>query len=839
MELNAAQRDVVYDVTDLILLRAPAGTGKTSVLAQRVAHILAAGLATGPEILCLTFTNRACKELKTRIFSEAKDNGLSVEVRTIHSFCYNLVREEAKASESMYSDFLILDDEDCQQIVKDLARDMGAPLRVRALQSYLENEKKHRILPDLVLPKASDEAVQSWLEEHGKAFAQAYERRLAANHGADYSDLITIAYELLQDEACCQRWRERYKYIAVDEVQDTSEIEYTLLERLFPGRVVLLCGDWYQTIYEWRGSSPDYILKRFRAVYRPREITFTTNYRATPLLLQASEAYLQTFFKDVGHIHSEAGQTNPGEPVYRHEASTFMDEGRWIFAEIGKLPKDTWQHTCILVRANKDAKMIWNCVRAHNENVPPAGRLPFTTVDQFQLFKRQESKDVVAYLRLCLNRHDSLSVHRIADRFVRTVGEQSLKTIESKEYRQLGLTLADFADSQSLRYGDPYGLLQEALQAGRIVVFDVESTGTDTTTDDIIQIAAIRLNGSGHVQKKFMTYVKPTKSVGLSYYVHHISDEQLQREGKEPREAIEKFMEFAKDAVIVGHNVTYDLSILYSERQRLHIGGPVTWPYYDTLDIYRRFEPNLVNHKLATISEFIGTTDQPSHDAFDDIMATAAILRYALSQYIAPQTEARRQAMARYAPAFTDFATFIERLRCLSYTARPQDLVATVMNDGGVKAYYEQHKPFDNAAAEYPMDRVETIRRLYRIAAEGDDAAQNSRDALTEFLKVTSLSNSELDTMLAKKVQIPILTIHQAKGLEYDYVFLACLENEHFPTYQAVRRGDLSEEERLFYVAMTRAKKRLYLSWHTGEGDHALAVSPFVRAIPDDLCQDV
>ena len=79
----------------------------------------------------------------------------------------------------------------------------------------------------------------------------------------------------------------------------------------------------------------------------------------------------------------------------------------------------------------------------------------------------------------------------------RTVGEQSLKTIESKEYRQLGLTLADFADSQSLRYGDPYGLLQEALQAGRIVVFDVESTGTDTTTDDIIQIAAIRLNGSG------------------------------------------------------------------------------------------------------------------------------------------------------------------------------------------------------------------------------------------------------------------------------------------------------------------------------------------------------
>ena len=145
------------------------------------------------------------------------------------------------------------------------------------------------------------------------------------------------------------RWRERYKYIAVDEVQDTSEIEYTLLERLFPGRVVL-CGDWYQTIYEWRGSSPDYILKRFRAVYRPREITFTTNYRATPLLLQASEAYLQIFFKDVGYTTARSARRIRVNPSIGMRRLHLHLAGRWIFKI--KLPRIRGS-PCALIRMPK------------------------------------------------------------------------------------------------------------------------------------------------------------------------------------------------------------------------------------------------------------------------------------------------------------------------------------------------------------------------------------------------------------------------------------------------------------------------------------------------------
>ena len=365
-----------------------------------------------------------------------------------------------------------------------------------------------------------------------------------------------------------------------------------------------------------------------------------------------------------------------------------------------------------------------------------------------------------------------------------------------------------------------------------MVVFDVESTGTDTTQDEIIQIAAIRLDAKGQVKDKFNTYVKAGRSVGPSYYVHHISDEKLAAEGIPPQEALTKFLAFAKDAVIVGHNVTYDLSILHSELQRLGISEKADFPYYDTLDIYRRFYPNLINHKLDTLSHHFPIGHKPTHDAFDDILATAGLLVYAIDEKIRPTEGARRAAMAIYLPLFAPFSREMDALRCLSYQARPTKVITSVMNDSGVKAWYQAHRDTSDAANH--IDRLENIRKLYRIAKETDDPSQNPRDALTEFLKMTALSNSELDSMLSKDPKIPIITIHQAKGLEFDYVFMASLEDHVFPTYWSRQNGSIQEEIRLFYVAMTRAKKRLYLSWHQGYARQSYQPSRFLHGITND-----
>lgn len=863
--LNETQRAVVNDLDHHILLNAPAGTGKTSVLARRVAAIIASGRAEGSQILCLTFTNRVCKELKKRIFSVVHEKGLAVTVKTIHSFCYSMIKEESKISTDLFSDFLVYDDEDCKNVIASLpicatilSRD-----RLQKIQNFIESSKKYTVLHDCQLGdiqenyrkgadmlsanspylhsccstymNTADMDLEQWLATNGLLLMEQYTAALAANHALDFTDLIIQAFLLLQQDDICRRRQNRFAYIAIDEMQDVSTIEYNLISRLFPGRVILLCGDYFQTIYEWRGSHPDDVLRRFVSDYAPVRITFTVNYRSTQTLLHASSSCLANLFgPSVASIYPSPSETalhEQGAPIIAAETSHFMDEARWIFHHIASLPPQERTKACIMTRTNRYNKIIWNGVRSHNEGLPPERRLPFTMIDQFQLFKRQECKDVTAFLRLAMNKHDTLSLKRILLRFAKRIGKRTIDAIERPLYRQTGLSLCDFIDASALASGDPFGCLMTELQRHNVVVFDVESTGTDTTKDDIIQIAAVRLNEDCRVIETFNTYVKPRHSVGDSYYIHHISDDLLAAEGEEPAKALADFLHFAGSAIIVGHNVTYDLNILRSELCRLSIASPDEVTYYDTLDIFRRFYPNLPNHKLEFLSSKFTPDTQSSHDAFDDIMATAAILRYALVHHIQPNTALRRSCLSMYAPLFEPISQSIHTLQELSYTQRPCDLIAFVMLHCGVKEYYEnQH---DRSEREAHVDRMENIRKLYRLAQETDRTSQNPRDALTEFLQMTALSNSEMDSLLEKKPQIPIITVHQAKGLEFDYVFLACLQDGAFPLSRTLHDSrELDEEKRLFYVAMTRAKKQLFLSWHKQEGHHACQPSRFIASIP-------
>lgn len=864
--LNAQQQAVVTDLTHHILLSAPAGTGKTSVLARRIAAILDTHHAEASQLLCLTFTNRACKELKHKITDTVHEKGLDVVVKTIHSFCYTLLKEEGKAASSPYADCIVYDDEDCKQLISDIliahALPLGGQRRLQKIQNFIECIKKYPILhgtasSDMSYEKAislffsddtavrtlcaaydhsPDKALEQWLATNGPFVFQQYEQMLTDNHALDFADLITSAYQLLCDEAVCRRWQERFRYIAIDEMQDTSEIEYKLLSRLFPGRIILLCGDYFQTIYEWRGSYPDLILRQFTADFSPRLISFTINYRATQVLLKASSSWLSRLFgrtvRQMYPVPSTAATSVYGEAIVIKETAQFMAEARWIFHEIAKLPPEGQVKTCIMTRTNAHNKQIWNGLRSHNATLPLNRQLPFTMIDQFQLFKRQECKDVIAFLRLLVNKHDSLSLKRIVKRFAKRIGPRTLAAIESDSYRKLGINLCDFVDPETAAWGDPFGHLLAALSQESVVVFDVESTGTDTTQDEIIQIAAIRLDCQGVVKDRFMTYVRASRSVGDSYYIHHISDDLLRQKGRPPQEALAAFLQFAGNAVIVGHNVTYDLQILHSELSRLQMDTGGDMPYYDTLDIFRRFYPNLRNHKLAFLSDYFSIEDKPSHDAFDDIMATAALLRYALRTHILPEETQRRSSIAMYVPLFAPIGKTLQELRSQSYTQRPSDMIAHIMLQGGVKAYYLSQQERQQAAGCH-IDRIENIRKLFRLAQELDTRpAQDPRDALTDFLQLTSLSNSELDSLLAKKPQIPIITVHQAKGLEFDYVFLACLQDGTFPLSRATTAAMLDEEKRLFYVAITRAKKKLYLSWHRQEGQRSCKPSPFIGAIP-------
>ncbi len=849
--LNPAQQTVVDTLDRNVLLLASAGTGKTDTIARRIAHILERKLAAPEEILCLTFTNKACKEMKDRIEGLLPAEGRSVVVKTIHSLCYTILRQEAKRRTELFSDFTVFDEEDCREALRDLN---PGGFSLPALQNLISLIKKSRAAYDVYSENPEedyrrvvarlfaerrektlslcvdaryrfDDGLAAFIEKEGGSFVVRCNHALSELHGMDFDDLIEGVHGLFRDEETARRWRERFRFLTVDEVQDTDELEYEILSKLFDGRNILLTGDAFQTIYEWRGSNPSRLLARYRKECDPLEISLAKNYRATRTLLQASHDCLETFFpSELAAAYQsgfEAASAEEGAPISIKSCRDLFEEGEWIYGKIRSLGVDDPSRVCVLTRTNRQTNRICRALEQAARLYPSEAPWPFMLIDEFQFFRRQEVKDALAFIKLAVNKHDLVSLRRVLKRFGLGIGAKTIEKIESAAMRAAGLRLTDFLDETALDEGDPFAPLLDALEQENVVVFDVESTGVDTAKDEIVQIAAIRLGRDGAPKERFMKFLRPERSVGSSEAVHGFSDEFLREKGEAPEKVLTEFLDFLRGAWIVGHNVTYDISILTSELERLGLPEPDFPGYFDTLDVFRRFYPNLPNHKLEFLGERFEVRHKSSHDAFDDVCATAELLLYAVDHNIRPTAETRRACVASFGKVFRAIASAVTEMRGLAYKERPTDFLAHIVKSQ-LQTYY----------AKEPQ-RMEHLRQLYRVVRERDDNRLSPREALHQILTLATLSNSEFEMSLKDRPKTPVITVHQAKGLEFDYVFLAGMEDGSFPSQQAMRSGQTEEEKRLFYVAITRAKKELFLSWSQyGDYHREQLPSPFLSAIP-------
>ncbi|MCR5756953.1 MAG: UvrD-helicase domain-containing protein [Selenomonas sp.] len=858
IELNKEQRQAVEELEANILLLAPAGTGKTNTLACRIAHIIEENRALPEEILCLTFTNKACREMRERVEKRAGDNGSRVMVKTFHGFCYEVIKTEAKRHSDLFTDFTIFDEMDCQGLLKEIVAEEWPLRAVQNLVNQLKEKKAeyaqnsgnleqdytatlNRLWQeDLQAIKnlAVDDSYQyhqrlfeGW-QQWGAQTTALYDERLHELHGLDFTDLLVQVDELFRQDSVAAKWARRFVYINIDEVQDTSLLEYRIISQLFGASHLLLCGDYFQTIYEWRGSHPELVLRQFQQDYHPQRIVLHENYRATQVLLNASFDWLRNSFPErVNLLYPDGLQAvsrDLGNPIVLKGAMDFSEEAQWIYYRIQQLPVEDYGRVCILTRSNRYNKELSAHFRALGRFVPENERLPFMLIDEQKFFRRQEVKDALAVLKLAMNQHDVASLVRVLNRFAQGIGPATIKKLSSEEIRRSGIRLTDFVEEKARQSGDPYGGLLAALAAENVVVFDVESTGVDTTRDEIIQIAGIRLDKNGGVRERFVRLIKPLAKVGDSVRVHGLTDDFLAEQGEDPRQVLRDFCQFAQGAVLVGHNVTYDLRILGSELSRLDMPQLDYPQFYDTLDIFRRFYPNLPNHKLEFLGKYCQVSHPSSHDALDDILATAEILLYAVERDLQPNVELRRKIMEQYGGLFTEWAVKLAEVRREAARLRPWQLLGKIVVSWGMDQYYIRHKE---------PQRVEHLRDLFRQAKELDDEAIRPLDAIERFLRYTTLSNTELDT-LTRRRQIPIITIHQAKGSEFDYVFLAGLQEGNFPGFQAEKSGRLDEEFRLFYVAMTRAKKQLFLSWSQTMYGHYRHMSRMVKNLPRKYLQN-
>lgn len=860
MKLNEEQKLLVNEYTKNILLLASAGTGKTDTLSKRVAGIIKEGKAKSDQILCITFTNKACKEMQERVEAIVRKESKNITIKTFHSFCFDIIKSNFKKNTDVFSDFIIFDEEDCKELIRS-CNYFNYPINnlhlfIKEIKSFMIKGnlptsqdidyksiiKNFYMNYDEKVTKVCSERgklnleLKKYLKDKGDILIQTYNSLLYSNHGLDFDDLIYITKELFKDENVVRSISEKYKYINIDEMQDIGTIEYFIIEKIFKNNNILMCGDIFQTIYSWRGSEPDIIINTFKEKYKPLEIVFSKNYRATNILTESSLEYLKNAFEtQVTTIYKDgikSATSIVGEKIKLSINDNARSEARFIFDSIKSLEQngENIYSTCILTRDNNYNMALSNYLKSlQYEGV----NFEFILVDQFKFFRRQEIKDIIAFLKLIVNQYDSLSLKRIITRLPSGIGDKTIEEIEGSKYKCVGIRISDFIDPSVVAYGEKYALLVKELEKDNIIVFDVESTGTDVTEDEIIQIAAIKINSKGIVIGKFEKFIKNDKSVGTSQYVHGFSDAFLRENGEDKRTVLLEFCEFIKNSIIVGHNVQFDINILTSELKRLKMNSIDIKGFYDTLDIYRRFYPEATNHKLETLSKIFNTKNKPSHDAMDDILATGELLINAIYNYIIPTTMERMSYMIKHLKSFSKISEKLNSLFDKAKDMRPYDIVVEVINSFHIKSLY---------TGEDGKEKIERLRDFYVLLKDLDNKDKSNRDSLLDIIKITGLSNGELESLIinrAKRPRIPIITIHQAKGLEYENVFLAGAQKNTFPSFRALNSNNLEEEKRLFYVAITRAKKRLFISCNTSGYFGYNDKSPFINHIPSKYITSV
>lgn len=840
---NKKQQQVINELNQNILLSAGAGTGKTNVLSYRVANILNKNRANADEILCLTFTNKACRELKNRITSQLDfETANKITIRTIHGFAYQVITTTAKKAQTIFKEFVIFDDEDQKTLIRQTIINFpkARALDIQYIVNCIEQLKQERALKHIYTEDIEADYTTIYHQhlKFNKTFNQQqsdnltkffqfdglniiinYEFALQQMHGLDYKDLIANAYRLFQDENICSSWRKRYKYIMIDEMQDTSSFEYTMLEKLFPANNIMLCGDEFQTIYEWRGSNPQKILTAFTEKYNPLIINFNENYRSTKLLLEMAYNTLINLFCKETILHSYAKNllsksSELGHKIELKQANSLANEAQWIFQNIVNLLPlvKTPTQIAILVRQNNylqnltlHLNYLANIYNQKNQEEP----IHFIQIDNIRFFKRQEIKDVLSIMKYLINPNDYLSLQRILINLIPNIGIRTIKQISSAEYLQNGLRLSDFinANFQNPNY-EPFSDLISAYLSKDIIVFDIEGTGTDIFADNIIQLSAIKIR-KGKKIAEFNRYLKSDKPVGDSEKVHHISDEYLQTHGENPKLVLQEFCQFIQDAIITGHNIRgYDMDIL-NQNLLKHNLKPVNFSNinFDTLDLVRRFYPNLPNHKLEFLSNHFQFETKSNHNSLDDVFATWELLHKLLEDKIIPTAKKRSELINKQKNKFIHVAQIFQKLHnILNDNLLLENLIAQIVEEFNLVNIYKATTTKDGAI------RLENIRNLFRLA-KAELNSHRGTNGIKELLQYASLSNTDLDALTSSHPKIPIITIHQAKGLEFDYEFLAGMNDDIFPSYFSTRNGSITEEEkRLFYVAITRAKKALFLS---------------------------
>ena len=434
--LNPEQQDAVLHTEGPLLILAGAGSGKTRVIAHRIAHLVSGNLCPPDRILAVTFTNKAAEEMRTRVEALLGVDCRQMWISTFHALCARLLRREAPHV-GLSRNFVIYDSADQLTVVKQAMRHLGvddAAVQPRLALSRISHAKNRMEGPEVFTANAWNPRDQQIGALYGM-----YLKALTDANALDFDDLLLKAVELFEtSEEVRDRYSGKFRFLMVDEYQDTNRPQYLLIQRLASRhRNLCVVGDPDQSIYKWRGADLRNILDFEHDFPEARIVRLERNYRSTQVILDAASAVIsQNRNRKEKRLYTER---TGGAPVLYYRAGDDLDEAEFIARTCRDTLRDDVDNTvAILYRTNAQSRTLEDALRRSGTDYKIIGGVRF--------YERKEVKDILAYLKLVLNPYDNVSLRRVINVPARGIGKGVIESLDAMEP-------ADLVESPSLLAG--------------------------------------------------------------------------------------------------------------------------------------------------------------------------------------------------------------------------------------------------------------------------------------------------------------------------------------------------------------------------------------------------
>ncbi|UOF00920.1 ATP-dependent helicase [Bdellovibrio reynosensis] len=425
-DLNPPQKDAVVTLDGPVLILAGAGSGKTRVLTHRMAHIIGQGVASADEILCVTFTNKAAKEMEHRCYKILADMGARIHsqlwINTFHSFCVRILRQHITMLD--YKPFFgIYDSSDTLSQIKKVMTALDINDKMYPAKNFQSRISQAKMLG--LTPEGLEKSSKRLMDQKTVEVYKAYESEMRKANSLDFDDLLMKTYELFRMYPdLLKMYQEKFKYIMVDEYQDTNHIQYLLVQMLAKAhRNLCVVGDEDQSIYSWRGADIKNILDFEKDFPEAKIIKLEENYRSTANIVNAATAVIKnnTERKDKTLFTSN----DAGDKIQVREEKNEYDEARFVAKNIQTMMNEgegTYNDYAVFYRTNAQSRVLEEQLRTL--------AIPYRLVGGVRFYERMEIKDILSYMKLAINPADDIALKRIINVPARGIGKTTIEKIE-------------------------------------------------------------------------------------------------------------------------------------------------------------------------------------------------------------------------------------------------------------------------------------------------------------------------------------------------------------------------------------------------------------------------